>query len=252
MQSENYSPSVVEAVRIVEAGEAQGLKLRLLGGLAIRLRSPSAARPGLARTYPDIDLATDTTKSHAVEKLLTGLGYVADREFNILNGNTRLLFFDPGHQYQVDIFVGHFEMCHRLPLAGRLELEPLTLPLADLLLSKLQIVQINEKDLRDICALLLDHPVGATDGETINARRVAELCAKDWGWWKTVTLSLDKVTSFCKTLDLDPSATQQILGRVEALRSALEKAPKSLGWKARAAVGERVQWYNLPEEVQRD
>lgn len=251
MQNEIQSSIEAEAVRIVAAGEAQGLRLRLLGGIAIRLRAPSAARPAFARRYPDIDLATDAVKSRPVEQLLTELGYTPDREFNILNGSTRLLFFDLAHQRQVDIFVGHFEMCHRLPLAGRLDLDPLTLPLAELLLSKLQIVQINEKDLRDICALLLDHPVGTADGETINGRRIAELCAKDWGWWKTVMLSMDKVAGFCSSKDLDSAATQQILERVDALRTALHNTPKSLGWKARAAVGGRVQWYSLPEEVRR-
>lgn len=241
-----------EAVRIVEAGAAQGVTLRLLGGLAIRLRCPSAAQPPFQRVYPDIDLASAAPSSRPIEALLTGLGYVPDREFNILNGATRLLFFDPQHQRQIDVFVGQFEMCHRLPLAGRLESESLTLPLADLLLSKLQIVQMNDKDLRDICVLLLDHSVGDADGDTINQRRVVELCAKDWGWWKTVMLSLDKAADFCASLGLAQAAADVVLQRINVLRTALESAPKTLGWKARAAVGERFRWYNLPEEVQRD
>jgi hypothetical protein len=239
-----------EAVRIVEAGAAQQVKLRLLGGLAIRLRCPSAAAPPFQRLYPDIDLAS-MAASQTIESLLTGLGYVPDREFNVLNGATRLLFFDPVHQRQVDVFVGHFEMCHRLPLAGRIDIDSLTLPLADLLLSKLQIVQMNDKDLRDMSVLLLDHPLGDTDGENINQRRVVELCAKEWGWWKTVQLSLDKTASFCAGLGLAPTASDVVLQRITALRVALDSAPKSLSWKARAAVGERVRWYNVPEEVAR-
>ncbi len=240
-----------EAVRIVEAGAAQGVTLRLLGGLAIRLRCPSAAQPPFQRAYPDIDLASAAASSQPIERLLEGLGYVPDREFNILNGSTRLLFYDPRHQRQVDVFVGQFDMCHRLPLAGRLEIEPLTLPLADLLLTKLQIVQLNDKDLRDISVLLLDHPVGDTDGDTINQQRIVELCAKDWGWWKTVMLSLDKTASYCATLGLDETALRCVLERIASLRFAMDSAPKSLGWKARAKVGERMRWYNLPEEVQR-
>lgn len=251
MQNQIQPDITAEAVRIVQAGTAQNINLRLLGGLAIRLQAPSAAHRSLARTYPDIDLATDAP-SHAVESLLTRLGYSGDREFNVLNGTSRLLFYDPFHARQIDIFVGQFDMCHRLPLAARLRYDPLTLPLAELLLTKLQIVQMNDKDLRDICALLLDHPISATDAGALNRTRMAELCGKDWGLWKTVMLSFDKVARFCQTLELDQSAAQQILQRVHELRSALEAAPKSLGWKARAAIGERVIWYNLPEEVRRD
>ncbi len=240
-----------EAVRIVDAGAAQGVTLRLLGGLAILLRCPSAAQPPFQRAYPDIDLASTAATSQAIEDLLGSLGYVPDREFNILNGSTRLLFYDQRHQRQVDVFVNQFDMCHRLPLAGRLETESLTLPLADLLLTKLQIVQLNDKDLRDIGLLLLDHPVGNTDGDTVNQQRIAELCAKDWGWWKTVTLSLDKSASFCAALGLDEAALKRVLQRIDALRVALDNAPKSLGWKARAKLGERMRWYNQPEEVQR-
>ena len=240
-----------EAMRIITAGEAQGIVLRLLGGLAIRLHSPSATHRALVRSYPDIDLATPAGSSRPVESLIAGLGYEPNKSFNLLNGTSRLLFYDRVHSRQIDVFIGHFEMCHRLPIAERLDREPLTLPLAELLLTKLQIVEMNEKDLRDICALVLDHPMGDTDAETVNLPRIAQICAEDWGLWKTVTLSLGKTQQFCEASDLELAAKQTIVERLDALRSALDDAPKSLRWKMRAAVGERVQWYTLPEEVQR-
>jgi hypothetical protein len=240
-----------EAVRIVEAGQAQGITLRLLGGLAIRLHAPSATHRGLARAYPDIDLVTANRRGKAVEDLIAGLGYTPDKQFNLLNGASRLLFYDPTHDRQIDVFVGDFEMCHRLPIAERLDREPLTLPLAELALTKLQIVQMNDKDVRDICALLLDHPLGETDQETINAPRIARLCARDWGLWKTVTLSLDKVGEISQTYELAPEAKATIAERASALRRALDEAPKPPRWKMRAALGERVPWYELPEEVRR-
>jgi hypothetical protein len=239
-----------EARRIIAAAQAKGISLRLLGGLAVRLRSPSASHRALARNYPDIDFAA-ARGSRAVEALLAELGYAPNKEFNLLNGASRLLFYDPGHERQIDVFVGQFEMCHRLPLAERLEPEQPTIPLAELLLTKLQIVQLNEKDVRDICALLLDHACGEGDGETINLPRVAQLCAEDWGLWKTVTLSLQKVRDFCDAYDLDAANKLTIAERVSVLRQALESAPKSLKWRMRAAIGERLQWYDLPEEVQR-
>ena len=240
-----------EARRIIAAGEAQGIVLRLLGGLAIRLHAPSAAHRALARPYPDIDLATPARPCRAVEALIANLGYEPNKSFNLLNGDSRLLFYDQAHGRQIDVFIGGFDMCHRLPITERLDRDSLTLPLAELLLTKLQIVQMNEKDLRDICALLLDHPFSDTDLETVTLPRILQLCAEDWGLWKTVTLSLGKAQQFCETSDLEPTAKRTIIERLDQLRSALGDAPKSLKWKMRAAIGERVQWYAVPEEVRR-
>ena|SRR6266508_215478 len=240
-----------EARRIVAAGQAQGLLLRLLGGLAVRIHSPSASHRALARAYPDMDFVIPARRSHAGEKLLSGLGYEPNKNFNLLNGDSRLLFYDNAHERQIDVFVGQFEMCHRLPIAERLDKESLTIPLAELLLTKLQIVHLNEKDVRDICALLLDHPLGDADDETINLPRIAQLCAEDWGLWKTVGVSLDKVRDFSDTYGLEDGQRCTIGERLGRLREALDQVPKSLKWKVRAAVGERVQWYELPEEVRR-
>lgn len=240
-----------EARRIIAAGEAQGLRLRLLGGLAVRLHAPSATREPLVRASADIDLATDA-RSHAVERLLSGLGYRPDRQFNLLHGATRLLFQDARQARRVDVFVGRFEMCHRLPIGERLALEALTLPLAELLLTKLQIVQLNAKDLRDIAALLLDHPVADGDAETINASYIAQLLAHDWGLWRTVTGNLETVRAFVAASGLDAAARALIDERLAALRRAIDGAPKSFKWKSRAALGERKRWYELPEEVARD
>jgi hypothetical protein len=239
------------AQHIIAAATEQGLTLRLLGGLAIRLHSPSATHRTFARAYPDIDLATPRREGQAVEQLLSALGYTPDKSFNLLNGASRLLFYDPVYNRQIDVFVGSFEMCHRIPITERLQLEPLTLPLAELLLTKLQIVQINEKDLRDLLALLLDHPLGATDQETINVARISQLCGSDWGLWKTITINLDTLRSFVVSYALDEADRQTIQTRIDDLRQALDAAPKSLKWKTRAVIGERLQWYELPEEVNR-
>jgi hypothetical protein len=239
-----------EARRIIAAGESQGITLRLLGGLAVRLHSPSATHRALERSYPDIDLATDS-RSQAVESLIAGLGYAPDQQFNLLNGSSRLLFFDESHDRQIDVFVSRFEMCHRLPITERLALEALTLPLAELLLTKLQIVQLNEKDLRDVSALLVDHPAGDNDSETINAPYIARLLASDWGLWRTITGNLASLRAFAAASDLDESHKALIRERVESLLAAIEAAPKSFKWKSRAAIGERKRWYELPEEVER-
>ncbi|HEX6292831.1 MAG TPA: nucleotidyltransferase family protein [Herpetosiphonaceae bacterium] len=248
--SDHRADITAEAQRIIAVANEQGVTLRLLGGLAIRLHAPSATHRTLARSYPDIDLATPRREGQAAETLLSGLGYTPDKSFNLLNGASRLLFYDPAYERQVDVFVGSFEMCHRIPITERLQLEPLTLPLAELLLTKLQIVQINEKDLRDLLALLLDHPLGAIDHETINVAHISGLCGNDWGLWKTVTINLDKLRSFTSSYELPGPARQTIQERIDELRRSLDTAPKSLKWKTRAAIGERMRWYDLPEEVQ--
>lgn len=240
-----------EAQRIVAAGDAQGIVLRLLGGLAVRMRAPSATHRALARSYPDIDFATPTRRSAQVEALFIELGYAPNKNFNLLNGANRLLFYDQSHGRQIDIFVSTFEMCHRIPLAERIASEPLTLPLAELLLTKLQIVQMNDKDIRDICALILDHEISDMDGETINSMRIAAICGEDWGLWKTVTQSIEKVCKQSSDYSLDEAAVLMIGTRLSRLRTEIDRAPKSLRWKMRSHIGERVQWYTLPEEVQR-
>lgn len=241
----------IEARRIVAVADNAGLVLRLLGGLAVRIHAPSATHRGLERQYADIDLAAATRRSGDIERVIEQAGYTPDKAFNLLNGATRLLFNDTIRGRQVDIFVGEFDMCHRVPITERVKLEPLTLPLAELLLTKLQIVQLNDKDVRDIYALLLDHPIGSTDAETINGQRIAQICAVDWGLWKTTTLSLETVRERLDAYDLDPQSRTTIGERVDTLGQMLEAVPKAVRWKTRAVIGTRLQWYTLPEEVQR-
>jgi hypothetical protein len=242
---------VAEALRIVKTGDAHGITLRLLGGLAVRLHSPSATHRDLARSYPDLDFATPNNRNQSVENFITRLGYAPNKNFNLFNGDSRLLFYDEARSRQMDVFIAKFEMSHRLPITERIRVETLTLPLAELLLTKLQIVQMNEKDIRDICALLVDHPLGDTDVETINLPRMIQLTADDWGLWKTATLSMGKVREYVSTGALDDETKVIVLERLDALERALNDSPKPLKWKMRARIGEKVQWYELPEEVRR-
>ncbi len=184
-----------------------------------------------------------------VESLLGEEEYSPYVAFNALHGRERLLFFDEGHGRQVDVFVGHFSMSHRIPLGDRLELEPLTVPLAELLLTKLQIVELNEKDVRDTLALLLTHPLGETDGDCLNAAQVARLCATDWGLWRTITANLAACRGRLPDYDLPADARTQIDARFDELLERIEHEPKSRSWRLRARIGERRRWYDLPEEV---
>lgn len=240
---------LTEGKRLVARAEAEGVPLRLLGGVAIRLRAPGALPPALAREYGDLDFVTGRRTAGAATNLLRSEGYEPHVAFNALHGNERLLFFDTEHDRQVDVFVGEFRMSHRIPLGERLELEPGTVPLAELLLTKLQIAQLNEKDVRDALAVLHCHPVGDEDGDLVNAGRVAALCAGDWGLWRTFTGNLAACRDCVGRYDLPAADRTELVGRIDALSQRIQEEPKARAWRLRARVGERKRWYELPEEV---
>lgn len=241
-----------EALRIVQTAQQQGITLRLLGGLAVRLHSEAAAKHrSLARPYPDIDFATPDKQSSKIEKLFDGLGYTPNKNFNLFNGDVRLLFYDEEHHRQIDIFVAQFMMCHKIPITERMALDALTIPLAELILTKLQIFEMNEKDIRDVCALLLDHPIGEQDAEMINVKRIMQLTGDDWGLWKTCMLSIAKVKRYLQTVEMEPEEYDRLRARLGGLEAAMQSSPKSMKWKMRDRVGEKMKWYELPEEVRR-
>jgi hypothetical protein len=240
-----------EALRIIDQAQQWGISLRLIGGLAIKLHSPSASHRALERHYPDMDFVASKHGKDKLPDLLISLGYEPNKTFNTLSGDRRQLYYDHERDRQIDIFIENFEMCHKLPLGERLDVESITIPLAELFLTKAQIVEMNEKDIRDICALLLDHEVGPGDEEMFNSTRIAELCARDWGLWKTVSLTINKVRGFLDRFSLKPSEAERIGSRLEAIKKAIDDVPKSMAWRMRDRVGTRVRWYELPEEVQR-
>jgi hypothetical protein len=235
---------VEEGRRVIAAATRENVPLRLLGGVAVRLRS--AGLPvALQREYKDLDFATTRKGSGETQQLLRGLGYDPHLAFNTMNSKERLLFFDDAHGRQVDVFVSSFRMCHEIPLERRLETQSDTVPLAELVLTKLQIIQLNEKDVRDAVALFVEHDV-TDDDDGINGSRVAELCCDDWGLWRTITRNLESVGEHLGSYDVD---RELVATRLAGLQERIEAAPKSRGWKLRDKVGERKRWYELPEEV---
>jgi hypothetical protein len=229
---------------VLAAAREAGLTLRLLGGVAVNVRS-SGLPPALTREYKDLDFATSKKSSGDLQKLLRDIGYEPHLGFNAMNGRERLLFYDNPNERQVDVFVSSFRMCHEIPLEKRLAVDADTVPLAELLLTKLQIVELNEKDVRDTVALLLQHDV-TEDDTGVNATQVAALCCEDWGLCRTITHNLETVRQHLDNYAVDRAAISARLGR---LLARIEEEPKSRGWKLRAKVGDRKRWYELPEEV---
>jgi hypothetical protein len=242
---------VEETIRLLQAAERDGVPIRVLGGMAVLLRAGEIIHPSFRREIRDIDLATIKGGGRRVGDFLAGEGYEPNRTFNAMHGARRLLFYDDANGRQVDVFVGTFEMCHELPLVERLLLEPMTLPLAELVMTKLQIVKLNAKDRGDLYALLLTHDVSDHDGETVNAVRIADLCAHDWGLYRTFQLNLGRLLDGLAEADLSAGERELVAERLQRLTSAIENAPKSAKWKMRARIGDRVRWYEDPEEVEK-
>ncbi len=238
-----------EARRVVAAMDQDNVPVRLIGGVAIWLRCPSADHELLRREYVDLDLLGLGPSYSEIKKFLTGLGYQADKFFNSLHGRTRMLFHDLENDRQVDVLLDEMNMCHRLDFRSRISVNEHTLSIADLLLTKLQIVEANPKDITDLFTLFSDHPIGNQDGEMINGSYIAQLIANNWGLYRTMQLNLDRVLERSKIIpQIGLYAVEQ---QVRELREMIDSKPKSIRWKMRDRVGDRVKWYELPEEVRR-
>ncbi len=256
-----------EALRIVRLAESRGLLVRLMGGMAVRAHVPQWTHR-TRRVEVDLDFATRSKDRPAFFKLLEDEGYTADRRHNALFGGAQGYFVDVPRRRPVDVLVDKLEMCHRIEWSDRLAASSPTLPLAELLLSKLQVVKINRKDVLDALILLAAHPLAQDDGvddarhglQSFNVPRILRYTSNDWGWWRTVTGNLDKLEQFIATdltpADLDLGTGMAVaydpLAQVRSLREAIDDAPKSARWKMRSGVGERAPWHAEPEEVAHD
>jgi hypothetical protein len=239
-----------EAVGLVRGATGNGLPLRLLGGLGVRVLCP--AFPPRLRPGQDMDLACTSKGRREVAAYLEASGCVPDRRFNNLNGDQQMYFTAPSGR-PIDVMVDRLVMCHTLDLRPSFRNSSFTLDPADLLLSKLQIVELNAKDVHDITHLLSGVPVGpaGSPGEVIDSGRLGEVLAADWGWWRTCTGSLEKLPKLLADSPAlpPPGARFDPLAQAARLLDLANDVPKTLKWKTRARVGDRVKWYELPEEV---
>ena len=241
-----------ELHRLIDAAHASPLLMRAIGGLAIRVKSGDMQK-FFSREYRDLDFVVAENERKRIEPFFQEMGYESNRQFNLLNGAKRQIYLDPNSDRHVDLFVGKFEMCHKLPMDGRLEIDSVTVPLAELFLSKAQIVELNRKDALDITCLLLYNDTGNTDEGKINLDYIARLCGQDWGLYKTTSMSLKRVEEVVRdeTLNLTESERGLILKRIAELHQTFEAMPKTLAWQMRDKVGTRVRWYEEVEEVAR-
>ncbi len=241
-----------EVARIVAEADAAGVALRVLGSIGVALHCPDATAllPSFERTYADIDLAAYRRDSKVVSRVLTGLGYRDDREVYIASEGARSIFDDATRRIHLDVFYDRLEFCHIIPLSGRLEADRPTIPLAELLLSKLQIVKINEKDVVDTILLLLDHPLGSGDADVIDVDRIAALGATEWGLWRTITQNLEKVVTLAAGYpQLDAAQRATATRAATGLKARIDAEPKPMTWRMRDRIGDKRKWWTDVDEV---
>jgi hypothetical protein len=238
---------IQEAERIAEAAKSSKIGVKLLGGAGIHLHSPSARKAPLKRKYGDLDYALPKRDRKAALTFFPSLGYEANERFNLMNGDTRLYFYDNQNGRQVDVFIDVFKMSHVIDLRGRLDMDGPCASPSDLLLSKLQIYEVNRKDLVDLTALLLDHPIESKNSDdAIDAGYIAGLAAQEWGMYRTLQVNIEKLRHTVDELEVD---RELVKSRLDELWAAIDAQPKPLKWRLRAQVGDRVRWYELPEET---
>ncbi len=241
-----------ELKRIIKTADESGIILRVIGSLAFQMHCQKFGflQAAMGRAYTDIDFAAYSRQTKQIQGLMTRLGYKENQEVFIVSGGQRAIHENPASGLHLDVFYEKLDFCHAIYWAGRLEVDTPTIPLAELLLEKMQIVQINEKDVIDTIMLLLEHTLGDNDKEVINIKRIAEICGNDWGFWRTVTMNLEKVRVLAHGYSqLTGEQKSRVELQVNEAMARIEKEPKSLAWRLRARVGDRVKWYKDVEEV---
>lgn len=235
-----------EMRQVVEVAQKSQVTLRAMDPLAMWVCCSRTHALVSAPTKRQIDFAGQGAQRDAIARVFEQAGYQANRRFNALYGNRRLNFRNVLRELSADVHLDTFEMYHHLDLKAALAQDGITLPETVLLLMRLQLVEMTDTGLRDLCALFLEHDLSVGyEKEKIDAAEITRLCADDWGWHKTVLLNLDRVDQFAKTMLVSPEQAT-VVERAQRLKKSIEDAPKSLRWQTRARLGEGVRWYEIP------
>jgi len=239
---------VDEGLRLVKDAEARGIQLRILGSIAYRIQCPGNLHlfDDMARVLTDVDFAALKSQNQEIREFFLGEGYQPDEGVYVASEGSRHIYVHPETNLNVDVFADELYFCHRIPFAGRLSIDVPTISTTDLLLEKMQIVEINLKDFKDTLVLMLEHPLGtpADSNKHIDVDYITGIMSRDWGFYHTFTTNLKRVPDYISEF---PAITEDegniIRSRIADLLQKLEAAPKSMKWKIRAKVGTRAIWY---------
>ena len=251
MTSNQWADLSAEAVRIVsEAGEA-GVTLRVMGSAGIRLHcdGPGSLMDLLGRPAKDIDFVVPTKHRKGMRRYLESQGYNTDRDLLIAMEGTRYSFTHAEHGTEIDVFVERLEFCHTIEIRSRLDRHPITLPVEELMLAKLQIVEMTVTDVMDVAVILATHQVSDSeaDPEAIDGQHIAGLLARDWGFHHTATKNLRRMTTGTP-VDLGPQQNARVQAGASRLLELIDAEPKTRTWRLRDKIGERKQWWQDVDE----
>lgn len=260
---------ISEAIKIVKEAEKEGVILRILGAVAIRIHCngleeihKKLRRLGeeKERSFTDIDLIGYSSQRGEIRKLMEkALSFKISAQFLLLYGKERLLYYHPSNLYHVDVFFDKLDFSHTILFGkkgnGRLELDSPTITPTDLLLEKLQIHQINEKDIKDIVLLLKGHEISEGERDAINLQRITSVLGDDWGFWMDATENLKKTMKYGelyyeKSL-IDGEARDDVLKKCSTILSCLMECPKTKNWEKRAKKGVKEKYWRDVEEYYR-
>jgi len=257
VSSEPLSDYLQEALRVVEYARKKGVTLRVIGAAALRIHCSNhiELHKALGRELTDLDFVGYEKQSEDIDKVFADLGYDTKQYLSAMMDRGlryRKFFYDRNNKRICDIFLDRLEMCHVIEFEGRLEIDYPTVSLTDYLLAKMQIVKLNEKDVKDTIVLLIEHDIGDNDKETVNADYISRLLAEDWGFYHTFTTNLNKIRQRVDDFEvIPPQEKQKLKLNLDLLLKAIEERPKSFKWKMRARIGTKQKWYNEVEEVVR-
>ncbi|MGA2462427.1 MAG: hypothetical protein ABSF82_13500 [Candidatus Bathyarchaeia archaeon] len=246
---------IAEARRIIAGAKERNLHLRLLGAIAFQIQCPkyNYLSRKLNRILTDLDFAGYSREGNKVAEMMKEFGYADEPTVTALFGHRRMIWDNKSNGHHADIFFDKLEMNHDIPFERRLDIDDLTIPLADMLLEKMQIVHINQKDIIDTIMILREHAIVKGHAQrTIDASYISKLLSGDWGFYYTMTTNLQKIESgLAQLVELSVDDRADISGKIEELLAAIEKEPKALSWRLRAKVGPKGKWYKDVEEVNR-
>lgn len=247
----NQLDLVNEMHRLIDAAEAKNIQMRAFGGLAVQVHN-KRNHPLFMREFGDLDFVVASKQRRDFEAFMPEAGYSPNKQFNLLNGDQRQIYYHNATDLKIDIIVGHFEMCHKIPMENRLTFDPVSIPLAELLLSKAQIHELNRKDALDIISILLNNETGNDDDGKVNLQILNQLFSQDWGLYKTTFINLQRVEDLMneENLPLAKNECELVIGRVNEIRRSFDEIQKPLAWQLRDRVGTRVKWYVEVEEVE--
>ncbi|MBD3349200.1 MAG: hypothetical protein GF400_08420 [Candidatus Eisenbacteria bacterium] len=240
---------------IMSAAEKHGATMRVIGSLAFRIQCPDFKHLEYdnERYLTDVDFIAYGKEIDKVQDAFFSLDWTENQSVLRLFGDKRRIFYHPGEPIHSDVFIDKLRFCHEIDFRGRLDIDETTISLVDLLLEKLQIVEINRKDLVDMMMLLRQHEISrdGSDQHRIDGAYLASLCASDWGLWRTATMNLRKSAKLAEEY-LEPEDATVVTERLATLRRLIDEKPKSVKWRMRSKIGDRVKWYREVEEVDRD